>query len=131
VIISLKEIPQCLVDKIGIILATIAAKTRLISKLILLVFQHLVTQHLGKIASYAHQLNLAYLPLPLVLIRKNSKIFNELEQIIFSINEMQLLLIKDREKCQISGTGKKLPLENEYRGAKFRYYQPVTTHALI
>lgn len=75
--ISLKGIHQCLVDKIGMKLASqVSQKTRLIFGLILLVFQHLVTQNLGKIAAYAHQLNLAHLYLLLVLTRPNSKIFN-------------------------------------------------------
>lgn len=50
-------------------LATPVTKTRLISESILLIFQYLVTYHLGKVAFYAHQLNRAYLHLPLVLIR--------------------------------------------------------------
>lgn len=71
-IVSLKGIPQCLANKIGIMLANQASKTsktRFISWLILLVFQHLVTQCLGKIASYAHQLNLVHLYLQFVSTR--------------------------------------------------------------
>jgi len=88
---SLKGVYQRLIDRILIILATQAVKTLLVSMFIFFLFYHLVGRHLGLMAGYAQTLDSDHLDNPLVLNRgpQKQQEGDELEQLVFAINEMR------------------------------------------
>ena len=115
VTVSLEGVYQRLFDKTLIILATQAIKTFLVSLFILFIVQYLITRHLGKMASYARQLDLEHLHVPLNLTRKNKNRKDELEQVVNAINDMRETLIEDiRKRKEAEETKQKLQLENEH-----------------
>jgi sigma-B regulation protein RsbU (phosphoserine phosphatase) len=116
VIASLEEVYQRVADKIWIILATPAIKTRFIFELILFIFQSVIFHYLSKIALYVCQLTRAHLPLSLVLTHLNSI---RLAQVVYTFYEMQSSLIPNLEKFQSAyEIVKKLPMKNEYLSGK-------------
>jgi serine phosphatase RsbU (regulator of sigma subunit) len=115
VIASLEGVYQRLIDKTLVILVTQAIKTFLVSLFILFIVQYLITRHLGKMASYARQLDLEHLHVPLNLTRKNKNRKDELEQVVNAINDMRETLIEDiRKRKEAEETKQKLQLENEH-----------------
>lgn len=118
-IASLEKVYQRVADKVWIILATPAIKTRFILGLILSIFQAVIIHYLSKIALYVRQLNRAHLPLSLVLTHLNSTRSDKLNQVVYAFYEMRSSLIPNLEKCQLANEiVKKLPVQNEYLSSK-------------
>jgi diguanylate cyclase (GGDEF)-like protein/PAS domain S-box-containing protein len=93
---SLDKIYAQLRQKVVVILTTQAFKTFFISVLILWIFQHLVTRHLGKMASYARNFNISRLETPLCLERNEIPgARDELTEVTDAINEMRIKLMDD------------------------------------
>ncbi len=98
VVISLESIYQRLWDKVLIIFVTQSIKAFLVSVLILMIVQFLVTRHLGAMADYARQLHIGNLDESLHLNRKTPKTPDELDDVVNAINSMRLSLIEDARK---------------------------------
>ncbi len=94
---SLETVYENLWRKIQVILTTQAFKTFFISLLIIWIFQHFVTRHLGTMAGYARKLNLHSLPPYLKLDRPESRLYrnDELSQVCDAINQMRDRLEED------------------------------------
>jgi len=94
---SLKGVYQRLWDKAIIIIVSNMTKTFAASISIFFIFQFLITGHLKTIARFTEQLNLNNLGMPLDLDRKPSDPTkqDELDQLVFSINNMQEKLVED------------------------------------
>ena len=97
IIASLEGLYQRLYDRIKIILFTRIFIALIMSGLFLLIFQHLVSRHLSKLAQYTQGLDLNNLGSPLTLNRSSSKdgAPDELEKVVRAINGMQLHIQED------------------------------------
>lgn len=94
---SMEAIYANLQRKILVILSTQAAKTFVLSVLILWIFQYFVTRHLGTMAAYARSFSVESLDQPLKLDRPASRKHNndELGQVTEAINQMRKRLRYD------------------------------------
>ncbi|MFH2059008.1 MAG: ATP-binding protein [Pseudomonadota bacterium] len=92
VIAGLKGVHQRLYDRVLIILSSRAVKTFFMSLFILLIFQYLVSRHLGTMALYARNLDIEHMDIPLELNRTSSKANrdDELAQVVKAVNDMRL-----------------------------------------
>ena len=94
IIASKRELYTELLDKAIIILLTQTAKTFLVSIIILMIFNHLVTRHLYKMAQFSRNLTLKNIASRLSLNRQ-SRASDELDYVVESINSMQLKMLED------------------------------------
>jgi signal transduction histidine kinase len=104
---TLRHIHVRLWDRVLVILATQAAKTFLISLLVLFLVQRLVTQHLATMAAYTRGLDPSHLDAPLVLRRKASGgvRLDEFDEVSSAINEMRESLrqeLAERQRSEVA-----------------------------
>ncbi|MBU8910598.1 MAG: PAS domain-containing protein, partial [Desulfobacterales bacterium] len=97
---SLEGVYQRLWAKALIILVSNAVQIFLASFCIFLIIQFFVARHITKMADYTRQLRPDKLDRKLILDHNSGKLWDqdELDQLIASINEMQIRLFKDIEK---------------------------------
>jgi len=90
IIASLDGIYQRMTDKVLIILITQTIKTFMVSTFIFFLVYFLIGRHLHEIAAYTRYFDMKVSDKPLVLQRKSRKDSkkDELDQVVFSINEM-------------------------------------------
>ncbi len=105
IVASLEGVHKRLYDRVLIILSSRAIKTFFMSLFILLMFQYLVSRHLGTMARYARDLDIGRLGLPLELKRAPSKAdkMDELSQVVNAVNEMRLRIhneISERKEVE-------------------------------
>ncbi len=88
---SLKDLYQRLYDKILLIMVSRILITLFLSAIFLFIFQHYISRHLTKMASYTQNLNFSSLGNPLVLDRPviQNRDPDELEKVVQALNEMQ------------------------------------------
>jgi PAS domain S-box-containing protein len=88
---TLEHVYERLIDKAIVILISNGIKTFLVAGFILIIFQRMVTRHLIKIADFAQSRNLNQLHKPLQLDRKesNKPDSDELNTVVFALNQMQ------------------------------------------
>jgi PAS domain S-box-containing protein len=101
---DLTAIYQRLIDKVGLILLSNGIKTFFVALFISFIFGYYVSRHLVSIASYAENLSAEGGATPLKLDRTASppEKNDELDNLVFSINEMQSNLAKSRQALQVS-----------------------------
>lgn len=113
---SMEAIYHSLQRKVVVILSTQAAKTFILSILILWIFQYFVTRHLGTMAAYARNFSVDSLDQPLALDRSDSESHrnDELGQVTEAINQMRERLADDlRQQDQDAQEIRKLSLAIE------------------
>lgn len=88
---TLEHVYERLIDKAIVILISNGIKTFLVAGFILIIFQHMVTRHLIKIADFAQSRNLNQLHNSLQLDRKelSKPESDELNTVVFALNQMQ------------------------------------------
>lgn len=88
---TLEHVYERLIDKAIVILISNGIKTFLVAGFILIIFQHMVTRHLIKIADFAQSRNLNQLHNSLRLDRKelSKPESDELNTVVFALNQMQ------------------------------------------
>jgi len=98
VVASLESVYSRLWDRFLVILATQSMNTFFIAIFILLLFQHLVTKHLGSMAEYARQLDLSTLDRHLDLDRPAGvRIPDELDEVVSALNSMRKSILEGLE----------------------------------
>jgi PAS domain S-box-containing protein len=104
VVASLDNVYGRLLDTALIILLTQAIKTFFVSIFIIVLFQSLVTRHLGKFAEYLKQLNINASYKPYVLERKENSLTrqDELDQLTSSFNVMHQNLFHAYESLELT-----------------------------
>ena len=87
---------QRLIDKTLIILMNQAIKTFIVTLFIVMLFQHLVTRHIRRIAEFARSIDFLHEIEPLKLERaeKENRVDDELDLLVNSINDMQHNLVE-------------------------------------
>lgn len=114
---SLDTVYARLLDRAAHILVGQALKTFVVSIFILLIVQHLITRHLGKIADYARQISLTALQQPLRLERTRNPGDepDELDRVENALNFMRETLLED--------IGRREAAERSLQESEARYRQ--------
>ncbi len=102
VIAGLKGVYARIWSKAVVILGSQAVKTFMVSGIIILIIQYLISQHLKTMGQYARKLDLNRLEDPLVLPRRPSKTerSDELDLVVSAINQMRITLKKSVQQLE-------------------------------
>lgn len=102
VVAGLDSVYQRIWSKAILILCSQAAKTFMVSFIILVIIRYLVSRHLYRLGKYARDLDLSRLDEPLVLDRKYAKKNNpdELDAVVTAINHMRTKLKKSAQQLE-------------------------------
>ena len=93
-----QKILQEIKDKSISIAITTLITISLGSVFVVLIFQSWISKHLEKMARFADKLDVNHLDVPLILNRNQHDRVDELDQVVNSINQMQITLKDDLEK---------------------------------
>ena len=85
---NMDEVLDKILRKVMLLFVTQLLKTLLVSFLIYLCLQQIITKHLVHISSYLKEMNLNKIDKPISLKRKNNEVPDELDTLTDSINEM-------------------------------------------